>query len=241
MGHFLIPTKGPSCWKQFLADEKHWKEGYSAMALAQCWEDANGFPPEIKQLFADHPRFQQLELLLAIPEHQVELPGGRRPSQNDLFVLGKSNGELVAITIEGKVDESFDKTVREWLKSDSKGKQQRLRFLREQLGLAEIPDTVRYQLLHRTVSAIIEAKRFNAKTAVMIVHSFNQEHLWFDDYKKLVALFGAKAEHGKLVLVQQVDGIDLYCGWATGDQRFLTDLEHEKNPEVSGLRNDGFV
>jgi len=36
----LIPTKGPSCWKQFLAKEKHWKAGYSAMALAHCWEEA---------------------------------------------------------------------------------------------------------------------------------------------------------------------------------------------------------
>jgi uncharacterized protein DUF6946 len=225
--HFLIPTKGPSCWKQFLADETHWKAGYSAMALAQCWEEAKGFPPEIQKLLADHPRFKDLELLLAIPEHKVNLPGGRRPSQNDIFVLGKAGGELVSITIEGKVNESFDKTVAEWLRTDTKGKQKRLKFLREQLGLSETPPTIRYQLLHRTASAVIEAKRFTAKSAIMMVHSFNSDHVWFDDYKKFVELFGATAARAKLVHVQRIDDIDVYCGWATGDVRFLTDLSNE--------------
>jgi len=73
------------------------------MALAQCREEAKGLPPEIQKLFVDHPDFKELELLLAIPEHEVDLPGGRRPSQNDIFVLGKAGGALVSITIEGKV------------------------------------------------------------------------------------------------------------------------------------------
>jgi hypothetical protein len=232
MSHFLIPTKSPSCWKQFLADEKHWKAGYSAMALAQCWEQAKGFPPEIQKLFASHSQFEDVELLLAIPEHKVDLPGGRRPSQNDLFVLGKAAGELVAITIEGKVNESFDRTVAEWLRTDSKGKRDRLKFLCEQLGLAKIPDNIRYQLLHRTASAIIEAKRFNAKSAVMIVHSFNSDHLWFDDYQKFIELFGAAAEHGKLVHLQRIQGIHVYCGWATGASRFLNDLSYERPTNI---------
>jgi hypothetical protein len=227
MSRFLIPTKGPGCWKQFLADPKHWKEEHSAMALAQCWEDAKGFPPEIQKLFAAHPCFTGIELLLAVPEHKVQLAGGARASQNDVFVLAKAQDELVSITIEGKVNECFDKTVGEWLQQDSRGKRKRLSFLREELGLAEIPTTTRYQLLHRTASAIIEAKRFNAKSAVMIVHSFSQEHLWFEDYAAFVALFGATAKRSELMALKTISGVDVYSAWANGDSKFLKDLSNE--------------
>lgn len=227
MSRILIPTKGPSCWKQFLADPKHWKAGYSAMSLAQCWEDARGFPPEIHSLFRAHTQFRDIEILLAIPEHKVNLPGGSRPSQNDLFILAKAHGDLISITIEGKVNEPFDKTVAEWLAQDSRGKQERLAALREELGLAVIPPTTRYQLLHRTASAIIEAKRFNAKSAVMIVHSFNQEHLWFEDYAAFVGLFGATAKRGELVSLKNTGGFAVYSGWVTGDPQFLKDLNNE--------------
>ncbi|MGH7925887.1 MAG: DUF6946 family protein, partial [Candidatus Binatus sp.] len=37
--------------KRFLADpRKQWKSGFSARTLAQCWESANGLPPEIASL-----------------------------------------------------------------------------------------------------------------------------------------------------------------------------------------------
>jgi hypothetical protein len=178
--------------------------------------------------------FQNLELLLAIPEYKVNLLGGRRPSQNDIFVLGKAGADLVSIMIEGKVDECFDKTIGKWLSSDSAGKRKRLTYLREQLELADIPPTIRYQLVHRTASAIVEARRFNAKAALMIVHSFNQDRLRFDDYENFLTLFGVKAEHGKLMQVRQIGDIDLYCGWATGNPRFLKDL-HDRHKDSIGV------
>jgi hypothetical protein len=80
---FHRPTCGPESWQELLADpQKHWVSGYSARTLAHCWEDAKGLPPEIAALFGGHAT-----LLLAIPEHKVELPGGSRPSQTDLFAL----------------------------------------------------------------------------------------------------------------------------------------------------------
>jgi hypothetical protein len=227
MNRILIPTKGPICWKQFLADPKHWRPGFSAMSLAQSWEAADGFPPEVRAAFNLCPSFNGIESLLAIPEHKVNLPGGSRPSQNDLFVLAKAQGDLISITIEGKVNEPFDKTVGEWLVRGSRGKQERLSALRQELGLVEISPTTRYQLLHRTASAIIEAKRFNAKSAVMIVHSFNQEHFWFEDYAAFVALFGAIAKRGELTPLKSADGIAVYSAWITGDARFLKDLSNE--------------
>ena len=44
---FLVPTTSINDWKELLASpEKHWREGYSAHALATRWQDAKGFPPD---------------------------------------------------------------------------------------------------------------------------------------------------------------------------------------------------
>jgi len=47
-----------------------------------------------------------------------------------------------------------------------------------------------YQLLHRTASALIEAKKFNAPNALMLVHSFSYENEGIEDYQQFLALFG---------------------------------------------------
>lgn len=44
MSHIYIPTTSPEDWRRLLAEpDKHWKRGYSARALACCWE-TEGFP-----------------------------------------------------------------------------------------------------------------------------------------------------------------------------------------------------
>jgi hypothetical protein len=92
--------------------------------------------------------------------------------------------------VEGKVEEPFGPTVNEWLQNASSGKQVRLDAIKEQLEIGDQPlDNIRYQLLHRTASALIEAKWFNASSAVMLVHSFSQEHKWFEDYNEFLGLF----------------------------------------------------
>jgi hypothetical protein len=53
MNRIYIPTQSPEDWRRLLAQpEKHWREGYSARALAECWERADGFPVEFQALFA---------------------------------------------------------------------------------------------------------------------------------------------------------------------------------------------
>ncbi len=52
-----------------------------------------------------------LKTIFAIPEHQVPLPGAKTKSQNDVWVLGETNGGLVSIAVEGKVSETFEWTV----------------------------------------------------------------------------------------------------------------------------------
>jgi len=225
MNHILVPATDAEDWKRLLADpEKHWRKGYSARTLAHCWQEANGFPREIEQLFSDSKfsAFRGIELLFAIPEHKVPLPGGSRPSQNDLFVLARAQEQLIAITVEGKVAEPFGPTIEEWIAEASPGKERRLAFLKELLGLPEkISSKIRYQLLHRSVSALLEAFRFNAPIAVMIVHSFSQENQWLDDYQVFLETFGVRAAIDQLVFVIENRGVSLYCGWAKGNAKYL--------------------
>lgn len=225
MRRVYIPTSGAEDWKQFLIDpEKQWRTGYSAKALAYCWEEANGIPSDVKRLFTQSglQEFQDIEPLLIFPEYPVMLPGGARPSQNDIFVLAKTPEGLVSITVEGKVSEPFGPTLGEWLTEPSTGKIQRLNFLKEKLELTgEMPMDIRYQLIHRTVSALLEAEKFNASSAVMLIHSFNQNDLWFNEYLSFLNLFQVEAVHNKLIFVKKLRNINLYCGWLRGNPKYL--------------------
>jgi len=167
--------------------------------------------------------FQNIELLLAFPEYKVPLPGGARPSQNDIFVLARGNDQLVSIMVEGKMSEPFGETIAEWKEDSSKGKRSRLKFLLKELALEENEqiDAIRYQLLHRTVSAIIEAKKFKAQNALMLVNSFSRSNEWFDDYSQFLALFGLNAEPDSLVFAKNIEEIDLYFSWVKGDEKYL--------------------
>ena len=165
---------------------------------------------------------ESLELLLALPEHKVPLPGGSRSSQNDIWVLARSEGELISIAVEGKVSEAFGPTVQEWQASSSPGKAARLAYLLSLLGMPSVPETTRYQLLHRTASAIIEAQRFNATHAVMLVHSFSQSSEWFDDYAAFVSLMGGSAAESGISSVGGRGGVSLHLAWVRGDSRYLS-------------------
>lgn len=222
------PISSPEEWKNLLAEpEKQWRTGYSARTLAHCWLASDGIPAEITSLLATSqvPALRRILPLIVIPEHQVPLPpSAGHPSQNDVFVLAKADdGALVSMTVEGKVSESFDKTVGEWNKPGSAGKQERLTFLAQKLGIGQVPDQIRYQLLHRTVSAVLEAERFCARYAVMVVQSFSPTDEWFDDYDRFLATFRVQSQVGQLVKLQQPGPITLYAGWARGDPKFLAD------------------
>lgn len=209
----FIPAQKPEDWKRFLADEKHWRKGYSAYELAYSWQEAQDFPPPVRKVFENSgfPLFGDVELLLALPEYQVPLPpASGRPSQSDIFVLARGNNQLIAITVEGKVSEDFGPTVGDWIAEGTKGKQERLRFLLKELGLeGKQVNGIRYQLLHRTASAILEAERFGARSALMIVHSFSPTSEHFDDYCRFLDLFGVKGEINSLERAKKTGEVDV--------------------------------
>jgi len=212
------PTRGPESWQELLADpQKHWVTGYSARTLAHCWEDAKGLPPEIAALFGG-----QATLLVAIPEHKVELPGGSRPSQTDLFALLRSQDRTMACAIEGKVAETFGPTMQEWLAEPSAGKTERLAYLCKLLGLVQpLPSNLRYQLVHRAASAAIEADRFKTDEAAMIVHSFSKTGEWFADFAAFAKLFGLTAVRDQLLTFSLPSRKHMHLAWATGHPSYL--------------------
>ncbi|MFC1560806.1 DUF6946 family protein [Pseudomonadota bacterium] len=224
MPNILVPSAGPGDWKALLADpELHWARGRSARSLAHCWEDGDGFPPEIKIALSKVNQLADVEPMLIFPEWKVPLPGGHTASQNDVWILGRVSVGLISIAIEGKVDESFDKTLGKWKEDASQGKRDRLDYLNKCLGLSkDPPDHIYYQLMHRTVSAVIEAKRFEARAAVMLVHSFSSTDQWFDEFAEFCKLFDISASVGTIGETTCIDGMPLFLGWVHGDERFLT-------------------
>ncbi|MFA6365570.1 MAG: hypothetical protein WCX13_00060, partial [Candidatus Hydrogenedentales bacterium] len=138
---FYIPTSKPEDWKQFLAQpEKQWKDGYSAKELAEAWQNASGFPKIVRNVLSRSTiaEAKEIEFIQGIPEFKVDLPGGNRASQNDLFVLAKIDDELVVIMVEGKHREPFGPTVAEWELKDvlSEGRKTRLVYLIKTLDLS---------------------------------------------------------------------------------------------------------
>jgi len=219
-----LPSAGPETWRWLLASpDKHWRHGFSAMALAYAWEQAEGWPPEVEKGLTTSESLTGTELLLALPELETPLRGRGKASQSDVFALGRTrDGEQVAITVEGKVDEPFGtKTVGEWRENGSAGKQERLTQLCDVLGLAD-DDTLaglQYQLLHRTAAAVLEANRFGARQALMLVHSFSPDNARLDEYVSFGRVLGADPAPGAVVPARTVGGVQLHLGWVTGDIR----------------------
>ncbi len=225
MPRFFAPADAPADWKQLLAKpDLHWKTGYSARSLAYSWTEARGFPTEVQAVF-DQPEsvcLHDMEFLIGIPEHDVPLPGGQRPSQNDIFVLAKGSDGLVSIAVEGKVSESFDLPVDRRFAEPTPGQSARLEFLLKLLELdRDAVGGIGYQLLHRTASCVLEARRFGARHAVMLVHSFSQDLEHFEDYAAFVDLYGQAAEANQLIEVRRFGDVTLYLGWVVGSAEYL--------------------
>ena len=93
------------------------------------------------------------------------------------------------------MDEPFGPLVAEW--NTTPGRDTRLTHLCGVLGLrkGETGD-LRYQLFHRTASAIFEAERYCARHAMMLVHSFSGTDASLDDFLRFAAAMGM-SEAGK--------------------------------------------
>lgn len=199
-----------------LADPiKHWRVGYSAYELANSWVSADDFPPTVRQVMQANPLFADARLIEAFFERKVDLGTPGHPSQNDILVYAEARGGHVAIAVEGKVKESFDLYVCD--KKKTPGLLARLVDLCKRLEVDPAAvQQIRYQLLHRSVSALMEAERYGAEHALMLVHSFCPHDTSFEDYRAFAAILGLAQETvqvNRITGSRQLGTVRLHLGW----------------------------
>lgn len=225
MKRIFVPTESGREWQRLLAKpELHWKPGRSAMSAAASWEAASDrFPVEVTAGLedAEDSDLKNLELLLAIPEWEVPLPGGITSSHTDVLALARNDQGLVVIAVEAKVNEEFGPTVGEKRLNASAGQGERLTFLEQVLRFENpAPDTVRYQLLHRTASAVLAAQSFHAHAAVMLVQSFSATGQWREDFDSFCRILGVEGAGNGAKSVPAHAAPRLFVGWCAGDRKF---------------------
>lgn len=170
--------------------EHHWRKGYSAYELAHSWVNACDIPASVRAVLDTCPDYAGAHIIEGLLEREVDLRTPGRRSQTDLLAFVKLTHGNTVVAVEGKVDEPFGELVSVW-NDYSTGKECRLKALCMSLGLrvADVGD-IRYQLLHRTASAIYETQRYRTKQALMLVHSFSATDTSFGDFQAFAELMG---------------------------------------------------
>lgn len=182
-GYKLLTTVDD--WRGLAGDDK-WVATRSAYELAHAWQAAGGLPKEIAGALdrSGHEALQRLSVDLCLVEKPVFLDTRIAPSMTDLMGYGRNaKGDTIVLAVEGKADEPFASHVWAWVRGDDnnpamstvprKTRVQRLEFLSQHLAIQIPPaSTLRYQLLHRTVSAILESQLHGAVAAVVLIHAF---------------------------------------------------------------------
>ena len=150
---------------QLAKQELHWKKGYSAYELAHSWVDADDIPPSVRSVLDSCPDYAGAHLVEGLFERDVDLRTPGRRSQTDLLAFVNLAHDNAVIAVEGKVDEPFGELVSTW-NDHRPGKECRLEAPLAYRSVCEFADVgdIRYQLLHRTASAIYEAQRYRTKT-----------------------------------------------------------------------------
>jgi len=224
----LVPTLGTADWRRLLAEpETQWEREASAMEMAVSWEKAQeserGLPEEMIKAMDRQPALSGARLLVAFPEHKVVLKGRGKPSQSDVWALVLTEGGYLSMALEAKAGEPFGPTLGEWMKDASEGKHERLKSLCEILQVENPSSELRYQLFHRTASAVLEAQRFRAPLAAMLVQSFRNDPVAWNDYEKFCGLLGVTAARGSILEARRSGAPRLFLGWL--DCPVATDAE----------------
>jgi len=215
-GECVFPITIIDQWKK-LVGKKKWKPEKSACKLANAWfnEQVNkqDIPQEIKGVLKN--RFENVRMQFASVEHKVYLDTKRAPSCSDIMIYAKANKKHLIIAVEGKDNEGFDKPVKNWLKLRKEGGN-RLKFLCEIMNLKtnEVRE-IKYQLLHRASSAILEARKNGYENAILLVHSFSQKNNHFENFQDFGKIMGIKAKIklNTLYLSKKIENINFYMLW----------------------------
>lgn len=208
------PFRTPHDARAYLADPiRHWKPDHSALELATTWIGARGVPPRVAAVLSTCAAYAGCELVEGFFEREVDLGTKGRASQTDLLALIRLGGGYGVIAVEGKAREPFGNYVRDW--NTTAGTQARLDDLCARLDIPlEKAQGLRYQLLHRTASALIEARRYGAGEALMLVHSFDPDNRSLADYQAFANALDMRGADVNAITSPVVhNGVHLRLGW----------------------------
>jgi hypothetical protein len=226
MERIYVPTQSGTDWQRLLGKPQlHWKKGRSATSAAACWEESHPkLPAEISALLVNGNELAlaELELIIAIPEWEVALPGGDTVSQTDIMAVCRNVAGLVIVGVEVTVDEPFGTRIGQKKATATAGQLERIACLEKELGRsAPFGDEIRCQLLHRTVSALLTARALHPRVAVMLVQSFSPESKWRDDFDPFCTGHACRDLAPELFEILGIVGPRLIVGWFKGDARYL--------------------
>lgn len=147
--------------------EKQWKDNYSAKELAH-FATSPEFKSFIKNLLSECKI--KCNEFTCIPEAETKLPGDYRgPRNHDLLMIGKN----VVIGIEAKVNEPYGKSLEQEVANCSKGKKERINWMKKVLFGNKCNDKIKYQLMTGVCGTLLEAARNNVQKCIFLVLSFN--------------------------------------------------------------------
>jgi hypothetical protein len=193
----------------------HYRDGYSMAETAKAWVEACGrVPSTVVALVGTDV------LDVAYFEYPTKVWGGGI-SMTDVMAL-VPNG---AVAVEGKARETFGEYVWQWLskekRKDKPSPSHRMRQIERYAEAFRLKPNqlfeIRYQLLHRTLSAALAARKHRLERAWMVVQSFARldcdNHMGnrsdFDRYRSAV---------GDSPVIA---GVEVRLGWVDDQDRVL--------------------
>lgn len=197
------------------------------MTTAASWEAAaDALPPEVSRLLdtSGDPLLLGQKLLAAFPEWQVALPGGSTSSNTDVLAICRNTLGLCILSVEAKVFEDFGPLLAEKRAKATPGQKERLNYLQDLLGVEHFEDSIRYQLLHRTASALLTARDFHAASAVMMVQAFDTPASQRQDFEAFRVALRAQEVASLIYKVPGLQGPTLYLAWCDGNAKFRKTL-----------------
>jgi hypothetical protein len=186
--------------------KKNWVPRHSAYELAHKWHGCRGLPASLSGVLRNSgvASLAGVKAEVCYVEKPVLLDTGRAPSMTDIMVYARNaKKEPVILGVEGKALEPFGARLFSWARGDKELKRpqgaprrsrvRRLEFLAKHLGISSDPDSaIRYQLLHRTVSVVLESELYGTPAGLVAVQSFCEEGENWDDFCAFLSTLNLK-------------------------------------------------
>jgi hypothetical protein len=187
---------------------------------AASWEAADGrLPPEISKCFdaSGIEAIASLRLLVAMPDWEFDLGMERLPPVREMLVVARNAQGLCVIAVEpnaeGALECQPDLTPDHGVLSD-------MARMQGMIGLRSFDPRVHYRLLYRACCALQAAEEFEAKAAVLLVHSFETAPLARLDFERFCATINANSAGDCVFVAPARARPSLYLAWCDADPVF---------------------